>query len=209
MNLCLKCNKQPFKLTTPFLYLDMRLTFEVLLILPLHCCTIIIISSILQLKTELLNKKHALALHAPCTREVRASCVPTGPTACSSHDMILIDMSTREGSSPGPRARHGTQWPALPFRCLRAPYKQCPVRKTSPRYQSTAVLLSLSPFVRDTPRRLRHLRRCLCCPLRWRELVYHTEAYCRRPRKAKGEKERDSKTERWAQEKGTNEKQNK
>ncbi len=175
MHLCLKSNKQPFKLTTPFLYLDMRLTFEVLLILPLRCCTIIIISSILQLKTELLNKKHALALHAPCTREVRASCVPTGPTACSSHDMILIDMSTREGSSPGPRARHGTQWPALPFRRLRAPFKQCPVRKTSPRYQSTAVLLSLSPFVRDTPRRLRHLRRCLCCPLRWESLFITTK----------------------------------
>ncbi len=187
----------------------MCLTFEVLLILPLRRCTIIIISGILQLKTELLNKKHALSHHAPCTREVRASCVPTGPNACSSHDMILIDMSTREGSSPGPRARHGTQWPALPFCRLRAPYKQCPVRKTSPRYQSTAVLLSLSPSVRDTPRRLRHLRRRLCCPLRRRELVYHTEAYCRCPRKAKGEKERDRKIERRTQEKGTKEKQNK
>lgn len=166
------------------------LTFEVLLILPLCRCTIIIISGILLLKTEPLNEKHALAHHATCTWEVRASCVPTGPNACSSHDMILIDMSTREGSSPGPWARHWTQWPALPFQRLWAPYKQCPVRKTSPRYQSTAVLLSLSPSVRDTPRRLRHLRRCLCCPLWRKELVYHTEAYCRCPRKAKRERER-------------------
>lgn len=140
----------------------------------------------LLLSTELPNGKHAPAHRVPCSREPKAPCVPTGPNACSSYDMILIDTSTREVSSQKAESQSRNTMTASPVPPSSLRNNARSEKKHSISFRSCA-FVSLSFRTRSTGSGASAvgLRR----PFWQRELVYHTKAYCRRPRKARGERE--------------------
>lgn len=105
----------------------------------------------LLLSTELPNGKHAPAHRVPCSREPKAPCVPTGPNACSSYDMILIDTSTREVSSQKAESQSRNTMTASPV--PQSSLRNNARSEKSTRYRSAAVLLFLSPSVRGAQAR--------------------------------------------------------
>lgn len=137
------------------------------------------------------NGKHAPAHHVPCSREPKASCVPSGPNACSSYDMILIDTSTREVSSQRAESQSRSTMTA-------SPVPPSSLRNNAPSKKKHSISIHSCAFVSLSFRtrngagaRASGISAVgLCRPFRQRELVYHAEAYCRRPRISRGERER-------------------